>query len=79
MTRRFETILIPVDFSAHALEAFLYAASLAKRYAATMLILHTISHEVQTYATHRHLEHLGMPHRVFPLLGLYTETLEEPP
>jgi nucleotide-binding universal stress UspA family protein len=78
MGKTFTTILVPVDFSAYSIEALLYAASIADRFASALLVLHVVSQETKTYATHRHLEHHGMPHQVFPLLGPYTAPFEEP-
>jgi nucleotide-binding universal stress UspA family protein len=78
MAKTFQTILVPVDFSPYATEALLYATSIADRFSAALLVLHVVSQEAKTYATHRHLEHRGMPHHVFPLLGPYTEPVEEP-
>ena len=78
MHRTFNTILIPIDFSAYSREALLYAASIAEPFSASLLLLHVIAQDAKVYATHRHLERRGLPHRVFPLLGPYSEMLEEP-
>jgi universal stress protein A len=78
MSKTFHTILVPVDFSSYSAEALLYAASIADHFSSSLVVLHVVSQDVQTYATHRHLEHRGMPHPVFPLLGPLSESLEEP-
>lgn len=78
MSRTFNTILVPIDFSPYSTEALHYAASIAEPFSSTLLLLHVIAQDTRVYATHRHLERRGLPHRVFPLLGPYSETLEEP-
>ena len=78
MSRTFRTILVPIDFSPYSTEALLYAASLAEPFSSSLLLLHVIAQDTKVYATHRHLERRGLPHRVFPLLGPYSEMLEEP-
>lgn len=78
MSRTFNTILVPIDFSASSAEALHYAASIAEPFSSSLLLLHVISQDAKVYATHRHLERRGLPHRVFPLLGPYAEMLEEP-
>lgn len=78
MAKTFKRILVPVDFSPYSTEALLYATSIADRFSASLVVLHVVNQEAKTYATHRHLEHRGMPHHVFPLLGPYTEAVEEP-
>jgi universal stress protein A len=79
MSKTFHTILVPVDFSPYSTEALLYAASIADRFSASLQVLHVISQEVRTFATHRHLEQSGTPHRPLALLGPYSEPLGVPP
>jgi universal stress protein A len=79
MSKTFQTILVPVDFSPYSTEALLYAASIAERFSSSILALHVISQEVRTVATHRHLEQRGTPHQAFSLLGPYSEPLGESP
>jgi nucleotide-binding universal stress UspA family protein len=79
MSKTFTTILVPVDFSAYATEALLYAASIADRFSSSLLVFHVIAREVQTYATRRHLEHSGLPHQTFSLLGPFSEMRQEFP
>jgi nucleotide-binding universal stress UspA family protein len=43
MSRAFQTILIPVDFSPHATEALHYAVLLAERFPASLMALHVIA------------------------------------
>jgi universal stress protein A len=78
MSKTFNTILVPVDFSSYSTEALLCASSIAERFSASLLVMHVIAKEVRTYETPRHLEHQGMPHQVFALLGPFSERLEEP-
>jgi len=70
MSRTFNTILVPVDFSPYATEALLYAASIAEPFSSSLLLLHVIAQDTKVYATQRHLERRGMPHRVFPFSAL---------
>jgi nucleotide-binding universal stress UspA family protein len=78
MSRMFNTILVSVDFSSYSTEALLYAASIAEPFSSSLLVLHVIAKEIQTYAIHRHLEHSGLPHHAFPLFGPFSEMREEP-
>jgi nucleotide-binding universal stress UspA family protein len=77
MDRTINTILVPVDFSPHSTEAMYYASSIAERFSSSLLIMHVIAKEVETYSTSRHSEHCGLPHNTFALLGPYSGTLEE--
>ena len=61
MSRTFNTILVPIDFSPYSTEALLYAASIAEPFSSSLLLLHVIAQDTKVYATHRHLERRGMP------------------
>jgi len=56
-------ILVPVDFSAHSEEALLFAAELAKRLTAPLVILHVIHDPAESpgYYSQKDPEH---PHRI---------------
>jgi universal stress protein A len=73
MSRTFTTILVPVDFSAYAREALLYADSIAERFFSTLLILHVISKEVELHTTRQHVAQRGLP-----MLGPLSDSLEVP-
>jgi len=70
MSRTFNTILVPIDFSPYSTEALLYAASIAEPFSSSLLLLHVIVQDTKVYATHRRLERRGMSHRVFPSSAL---------
>jgi nucleotide-binding universal stress UspA family protein len=72
----FTSILVPVDFSAYSTVALHYAAGLAERFGASIIVLHVIAHEVTTHAVHHHLR----PGKI-PLLGdwVRAEPHEIPP
>src|SRR5713226_8151438 len=53
----FTLILVPVDFSAYASEALRYAAGIAERFAASIMVLHVIPHATTAYAVHQRLGH----------------------
>ena len=72
MNKTIQKILVPVDFSSYATEAFLYAATLADRFASSVLVLHVIAKDIETQAVHQHMG------RGNPLLGLTSETLDLP-
>jgi universal stress protein A len=61
MGKTFTKILVPVDFSVHSSEATLYAASIAERFFASMVMLHIISKEIELHTVHRHAGHRGSP------------------
>lgn len=47
----FATLLVPVDFSEYSSAALRYAAGMAERFEASLIILHVIAEEVHTHAT----------------------------
>lgn len=75
MDKSFQTILVPVDFSPYAAEALRYAATLAKRFAATLLVLHVIDKDFETVVVHQHAGRRGLPS---PILGTFAGPLEVP-
>ena len=72
MSKPFQTILVPVDFSAYSTEALLYAATLADRFASSVLMLHVIAKDIETQAVHHRTG------RGVPLLGLTSQALDLP-
>jgi len=74
MEKTFQTILAPVDFSPYASEALQYAAALAKRFDATLLVLHVIDKDFEIVAVHHGSGGRGLPS---PLLGPFAATLDE--
>ena len=72
----FTSILVPMDFSAYSTVALHYAAGLAERFGASLIVLHVIAHDVTTHAVHHHLG----PGKI-PLLGdwVYAAPHEIPP
>ncbi len=73
MDKTFRTILVPVDFSPHATEAFQYATTLAERFAALLLILHVIEKDFETVVVHHRAGRRGLP---TPLLGPFAGTFD---
>lgn len=57
----FKSILVPVDFSAHAASALRYAASIATRFASSIIVLHVIPRETTTHAVQRRVGTHAMP------------------
>ena len=57
----FTPILVPVDFSAYASAALRYAADIAARFAASIIVLHVIPRATTSYAVHQRLGHRDMP------------------
>ena len=74
MEKTFQTILAPVDFSPYASEALQYAAMLAKRFDAMLLVLHVIDKDFEIVAAHHGSGGRGLP---APLLGPFAATLDE--
>lgn len=74
MDKTFQTILVPVDFSPYASEALQYAATLAKRFDALLLVLHVIDKDFEIIAVHHESGGRGLPS---PLLGPFAATLDE--
>lgn len=72
MSKTFQTILVPVDFSANSTEALLYAATLADRFASSVLMLHVIAKDIVTPAAHQRTG------RGVPLFGLTSEAFDLP-
>jgi universal stress protein A len=73
MSRTFQKILVPVDFSPYATEAVQYAHSIAQHFGASLLVLHVIAHEVEQAVTNYHLGRRGLP-----LLGPFAAPPEVP-
>ncbi len=73
MEKKFRTILVPVDFSPYASEALQYAATIAERFDATLLVLHVIDKDFQTVVVHQRAGRRGLPS---PLLGPFAGTLD---
>ena len=48
MNKTIENILVPVDYSSYATEALHYAATIADRFASSLLVLHVIAQEFET-------------------------------
>ena len=61
MNTMFQTILVPVDFSPYARTALRYAANIAERFGASVLLLHVIAKEVETGMVCRHVGPRGIP------------------
>jgi len=49
----FTSILVPVDFSAYSAVALRYAAGIAERFAASVIVLHVIARETTAHAVQR--------------------------
>lgn len=72
---KFDTILVPVDFSSYATEALLYAATLARRFTSQLIVLHVIAKEFETVSVHQSAGRRGLPPHV---MGPLTEALDVP-
>src|SRR5262249_27341864 len=57
----FTSILVPVDFSAYSATALRYAAGIAERFAASIMVLHVIPRDTTTHAVQQRLGHLVTP------------------
>jgi nucleotide-binding universal stress UspA family protein len=57
----FPSILVPVDFSVYSTVALQYATGVAERFNASLIVLHVIAKDVETYATHHRLGQRGLP------------------
>lgn len=70
----FTSILVPVDFSAYAAVALRYAADIADRFTASVIVLHVIAREIRTHTVH---QRSGPPTRAIPdpLIATYAPAL----
>ena len=59
----FTSILVPVDFSTYSASALRYAAGIADRFAASVIVLHVITRET---AVHTVQQRLGSPRMTIP-------------
>ena len=57
----FTPILVPIDFSAYSAVALRYAAGIADRFAASVIVLHVIARETTTHAVHQRVGPQRMP------------------
>ncbi len=71
MDKTFQTILVPIDFSPYATEALQYGATLAERFAASLIVLHVIDKDFETVVVHHRAGHRGLPS---PILGPFAGT-----
>jgi nucleotide-binding universal stress UspA family protein len=60
MSRAFQRILVPVDFSAYAKEALTSAADISARFSASLVVLHVIATDIEMHAA-RQRERLVVP------------------
>jgi nucleotide-binding universal stress UspA family protein len=70
----FTSILVPVDFSAYSAVALRYAAGIADRFTASVIILHVIARETTTHAVHQRIgpQRMTIPD---PLISTYAPAL----
>jgi nucleotide-binding universal stress UspA family protein len=74
MSKTFQTILVPVDFSTHSEEALQYAATIAGCFGAAVVLLHVIAKEViAVRAYQQHTGHPGLPPHAY---GPFDEAME---
>jgi nucleotide-binding universal stress UspA family protein len=57
----FASILVPVDFSPYAAKALLYAADIAERFAASLIVLHVIGRDSELQEVEQRLQDRGLP------------------
>lgn len=73
MSKTFNRILVPVDFSAYSTEALLYAASMSEHFSSSLVVLHVISKEIEWRTTHQWLGYQSVS-----VLSPFSESLDVP-
>jgi nucleotide-binding universal stress UspA family protein len=54
----------------------LYAASIADQFSSSLLVLHVVTKEVETYTKPKQLEQQGIPRQPFALLGPFSQEVQ---